>query len=691
MNAEMERKIEIIEKNAPFLAWKARLRKGWVTNGEFEQAVERIYRRRLKGLGIDPNDPPLTFNLPEEFGHPNSGILVGNPVHEQAQMPPLYLPIEDLTCRHVGVWGQTRYGKTFLMASLISQVAGREPQRTFICYDTQGELPGILANLLPADKLLWIPVQDYWKNPFQDVKEHGLDKAIGIHKRALMEAVFIGDATANLKEQLVRRHCTAENLSASGPPTLEEVLQSARSLDLSAGKGIGVSRKLLEYQQSLVNILGNLSLHLDCIYNRPISRGFLFTDFDGKVVVIDISSIKDPIAIKFLVVKELLESTLHVEKPHLPLTVVLDELHRFAPLEKKYGFTEPALVDCVKTMLKSKVNFWYAEQNPGMMVHPAIFANTGTHFAFRMPSIRDRLPVLYAINISSKEQEQAVGELEKQHCLVYSDSLGKAVLIRTPDLDIRDLREEAHSWSSPVVKAFHERFLAESPAGRKTCHEKSDVASTGRRTTESPPVQDLTKKRIAEHRARFPLSGITETYSEMGISSETGKKHLKEMLDLGWLEGPIRVPAPGKGNKSKHCYVVTEEGCRALGLNWQEARLPGKGSLKSKLAAKMMGLYLESHGSIVRFEHTLTKGAINKAADVAVLEKDGSITAYEYQNTTGHLIENLSKNAEVGFSRTAVVSPTNALIESAKRLVEKQLAQDLRNSVTFVTLKEFAQ
>lgn len=518
-----------------------------------------------------------------------------------------------------------------------------------------------------------------------------LDKGIGILKRALMESVYIGDATANLCEQIIRRHCSAENLSAYGPPTPKQLLQSAKSLDLSAGKGAGVSRKLLEYQQSLVNVVGNLSLHLGCIYNRPILRGFSFSDFEGKTVVVDISGIKDPIGLKFLVVKELLDLTVYAEKPHPPLTVVLDELHRFAPLEKRYGFTEPALVDCVKTLLKYRVNFWYAEQNPGMMVHPAIFANTGVHFAFRMPSIRDRLPVLYAINTSSKEQEQAVGELEKRHCLVYSDSLGKAVPIRTPDLEIRDLREEAYMRSSPVVKAFHERFLAESPTGRRASAEIRENPAMEKRPTQTPPVQDLTKKKVAEHRAEFPLTGITETYSAIGISSETGKKHLEEMLDLKWLEGPVGMPSAGKGNKSRHCYVITEEGCRILGINWQKARLPGKGSLKSRLAAKMVGLYWERHGAVVRYEHTLTKEALSKAADVAVLEKDGSITAYEYQSTTGHLTENLLKNAEVGFRRTVAVCPTNASLENAKRHAQKQIRPDLRESVTFTTLKEFAE
>lgn len=171
MDAEQERRIQTIKKQKAFLVWETKLRKGWVTKEEFDQAVDRIYRVRLSSLGLDPNGPALMFSLPEDFGDPNAGILVGNPVHEELQMPPLYLPIEDLACRHVGVWGQTRYGKTYLMANLIRQVAAREPQRTFICYDTQGELPGILSNLLPADKLLCISAQDYWKTLLQDIYE----------------------------------------------------------------------------------------------------------------------------------------------------------------------------------------------------------------------------------------------------------------------------------------------------------------------------------------------------------------------------------------------------------------------------------------------------------------------------------------------------------------------------------------
>jgi len=598
-------------------------------------------------------------------------------------MPGLYLPLEDLTQCHVGVWGRTRYGKTFVLANLVSQVSQREPGRTFVFYDSQGELAGLLANLLPPEKLLRIEIKDYWKNPLQDLYDHGLDKAIGLLKRALMEAAYVGDATVNLSEQLIRQRCTAEKLAALGPPTLADMVSQARHLE---SRGTSYSRKVVEYQGSLLNCLGNLSLNLGSIYNRPIAKGFSFRDFEGLVAVIDLSAIKDPIALKFFVVKELLELSLYAETAHPPLTVVLDELHRYAPLEKRWGqFSAPILVDAVKTLLKQGINFWYAEQNPGTRVDPAIFANTGTHFAFRMPSMKDRWPVLYAINVSDREQEQAAGTLEKRHCLVYSDWLGSAVLIRTPELQVRDLGQEAARRSAPVIKAFHERFLAESPRGDdKMARERQDTAP-------SPlSAQELIRKGMARHRIDFPLSGITDTYAEVGLSPEVGKRHLKEMLELGWLEGPERMPGPGKGPKAKDCYVVTEKGCLALGLDWAKARLPGKGSLKSRLAARLIGLHLERKGVVVRYEYALSSPVATKAADVAGLEADGSVTAYEFESTNSHLLENIRRNALAGFTRTVVVCPNAAALSRARRAAGREIEPELRDRVSFGQLKEFA-
>jgi hypothetical protein len=340
--ADLERKIEILRKERSLLAWESRLRKGWVTDEEFTEAVERLYRRRLKGLGLDPDGDPPLYSIPKNFGDPDTGILVGHPVHEEVEMPPLYLPMADLTLCHVGVWGRTRYGKTYLLARLLKEVSRREPGRSFLCYDTQGEFPGILANLLPQEKLLWVPIEEYWKNPLQSLYDHGLDKATGIFKRGLLESTYIGDATVNLLEQVIRRLCTKEKLSTLGPPPLGQILNALKNIDLSQGKSKAFSRKLLEYQHSLLNVLGNVSLNLGAVYNRPIRRGFSFGDFEGLVAVIDLSSIKDPIALKVFVSKELLELSLFSEKPHGPITVILDELHRFAPLQKGWGqFADP--------------------------------------------------------------------------------------------------------------------------------------------------------------------------------------------------------------------------------------------------------------------------------------------------------------------------------------------------------------
>lgn len=692
MKDDLERKTKFLGKSPALVAWEARRSKGWVTDEEFERAIDRLYRMKKRSLGLKLYGPDPLYSIPNDFGNSETGIMIGNPIHEDIEMPNLYLPMEDLTQCHVGASGRTRYGKTYLLAGLLKQVSEREPHRSFLCIDIQGELAGILANLLSPEKLLWIPVQHYWKNPLQDLHAHGLDKSIGILKRALMESVFIGDLTVNLLEQVIRNRCTAEKLAGLGPPTLYEILQIGKNPGLCRANSQVMSRKLIESQQSMINAVGNLSLNLGFAYNRPISKGFTLTDLEGLVTVIDISAIKDPIAIKFLVVKELLELMLYAEKPHPPMTVVLDELHRFAPLEKRYGqFSDPILVDATKTFLKLGVNFWWAEQNPGMMVNPAIFANTGTHFVFRTPSAKDRWPVLYAINISEREQEQAVGTFEQKQCLVYSDWLGEAALVKTPHLDIENLREEASRRCAPVIKAFHERFLEESPKGASAAGSEADPFEPEEGAEREPrTVQNLTKKRIVEHLAEFSLSGITDTYVAVGVSPEIGKKHLKEMVDLGWVEGPERMPGPGKSHKTNDCYVVTEKGCQSLGIDWQRARLPGKGSLKSRLAAKMIGRHLQGQGKVVRYEHALSSGEITKSSDVAILEEDGRVIGYEYENTNAHLMENITRNAKAGFSGTVVVCPNTRARVKAERIVERELDPGLQGMVTFATLKEFA-
>ncbi|MBU0515259.1 MAG: hypothetical protein KJ621_10860 [Proteobacteria bacterium] len=682
MKTRPERQIELLGTDPSLLALESRLRRGWIKDEEFFRSVERLYRIKVKSLGLDPEGELPLFSIPEDFGDPATGILVGRPVHGELAMPPLHLPLDDLTISHVQCSGKTRVGKSFQIAHLASQVCRQQPHRGFLFYDIQGELCSILANLVHPEKLLWIPVEDYWKNPLQDLHEHGLDKAIGFFKRALLESVFIGDATVNLFEQLVRHRCTAEMLSALGPPILEEILVSARHL---AGVGRTFARKVVEYQNSLVNILGNLSLNLGCVYNQPITRGFGFRDFEGRVVVIDLSALKDPIALKFFITKELLELTLYAETQHAPMTVVLDEMHRFAPLEKRYGqYSSPILIDAVKTLLKFDVNFWYAEQNPGMMVSPAIFANTGTHFVFRLPNVKDRWPVLNAINISDREQEAAVGILERQHCLVFSEWLGAAVLIKTPDLDIRDLRGEARQTLLPKVRAFQERFLAEHGVRLERGRSRPDSVGA------APTVQDSMKKRIVEHRLEAPLSGITDTYAAAGVSPDKGRQYVTDLVEVGWLEGPENMPGPGSGPKARSCYVATERGCKALDLDWPRGKLPGKGSLKSRLAMKMIGLHFERKGAPVRYEHTLTTPLANKSADVAVLEPDGSVTAYEYQNSNSHLVENIRRNALAGFVRTVVVCQNASSLARARKLIERELEPELLEQVSLATLKEFA-
>ena len=80
---------------------------------------------------------------------------------------------------------------------------------------------------------------------------------------------------------------------------------------------------------------------------------------------------------------------------------------------------------------------------------------------------------------------------------------------------------------------------------------------------------------------------------------------------------------------------------------------------------------------------------MSKAADVAVLENEGGVTAYEYQNANAHLIENIKKNAEAGFRWTVVVSPNERGRKLVRKIAKQELDLVLMNKAEFATLKEF--
>ena len=244
------------------------------------------------------------------------------------------------------------------------------------------------------------------------------------------------------------------------------------------------------------------------------------------------------------------------------------------------------------------------------------------------------------------------------------------------------MREETLRQSALLIKAFHERFLRERPPGLMP-------SAKPEKNQRPESVQDAAKRAIARDRVAYPTSGITTSYQRAGLSPDVGKKRVDEMVKLGYLEGPVGLPCPGKSYRTKKCYVVTQKGCEALGVNWDKARLRGKGSLESKLATRMVALHLAGNGALVDYEYTLTNNGVSKASDVAVHEKDGSYTAYEYENGDANL-ENIRKNAQVGFAKTIVVCRTKKAKEMAESLAKQELEPSLLESEEFKTLKEFA-
>jgi len=307
-------------------------------------------------------------------------------------------------------------------------------------------------------------------------------------------------------------------------------------------------------------------------------------------------------------------------------------------------------------------------------------------YCLRCHLMRVKKAIPYTMNIDDTDREAGIGSLNRQEYPMDSDSLEDAAPLSTPDVEISDMKEEAAiKISTPVIMPLHERLPKEVPQKGSTGDEARPVEAEATKQ----PVQAITRRKIAEHRIIFPLAGITETYVAVGISPETGRKHVKKMKEIGWLEGPESMPFPGESRRTKKSYAVTKRGCEALGLDWKKARLPGNGPLKSRLAARMIGEQLQRQGNIVRYKYSLSSDKVTKAADVAVIEPDGSVVAYEYEEGIEHAVENIERNRAAGFIKTVVVCRNDTVRNKVIKKAEKEGCHLLAGE-TARSLKEFA-
>jgi hypothetical protein len=243
-----------------------------------------------------------------------------------------------------------------------------------------------------------------------------------------------------------------------------------------------------------------------------------------------------------------------------------------------------------------------------------------------------------------QEQSEGLSLLKRQDVVFMSGCLDEPVLLRTPDMNLRDLSREALERSRVFVEEHHRRFREVARTGRASHDDDSDPDV---RNSQKPPEgrhEDSVLKFIRVI-ALNPFLKQKDYFSLLGINGGTGVKMKNEAVSLGFVE-EFSVNPGGKGGSFK-CLHVTEKGLAFARLEGVIERPRGKGGREHVCLQHMVARRLNSLGI-----EAVVEGDINgKNVDVKVYLR-GKVHACEIElqitpQTLKNLLDDLEHGAEM--------------------------------------------
>jgi hypothetical protein len=117
--SDLWKKEYILGEDDAFLLWKKRLERDRASQEQYAKAVDRIYRKRMRAIGLDPDLDELAYPLPgRQRWQENREILLGHALNGVE----IGLTLEDLRRGGIIGVGKPGAGKTNLFIYLARQL-----------------------------------------------------------------------------------------------------------------------------------------------------------------------------------------------------------------------------------------------------------------------------------------------------------------------------------------------------------------------------------------------------------------------------------------------------------------------------------------------------------------------------------------------------------------------------------------
>jgi uncharacterized protein len=354
-----------------------------------------------RGVSVFPSiESPVFLATAEDLAQvyaPSGTASVPVGTIYQADSVPAYLRINDLMGKHFSIVGTTGSGKSCAVATILRAVIDHNPNAHVMLLDPHNEYARAFAEravVLSPDDGLRLP---YWLFNFEELAEIVLgSERTDIEQRKILAETVLAAKQAQFSKNGLDK---VGSVDTPVPYRMSDVLthldrsMGALNRPESVGAFQTVKARITQLQNDSryafvfghhLNLRDDMSEILSHLFRIPV---------DGKpITILDISAVPSEVlnVVVSLVCRLTFDFAMWSEET-IPITIVCEEAHRYAPRDKELGF-EPAkraLSRIAKEGRKYGVSLCVVTQRPSDL-YTSLLSECNTMFALRMTNHDDQ-------------------------------------------------------------------------------------------------------------------------------------------------------------------------------------------------------------------------------------------------------------------------------------------------------------
>ena len=421
----------------------------------------------------DPVFVATPDDLAQVYAPPREAAVPVGSIHQDTDVP-AYLLVNDLLGKHFSIVGTTGSGKSCAVATILRSVIEKNPNAHVMLLDPHCEyahaFPDEAIVLSPGDGL-HLP---YWLFNFEELAE----VVLGNSNHRAEQAKILGEAVLSAKLAFLGkvptdRHCSVDTPMPYRVSDLVRYLDNAMG-SLNRPDSVAAYQLVKTRLQALQNdvrfgfMFGN-SLTLRDEMSAILAQLFRIPVSGKPITILDLSGV--PSEVLNVVVSVICRLTFDFSvwsETQMPITIVCEEAHRYAPADKDAGF-EPvkrALSRIAKEGRKYGVSLCVVSQRPSDLA-PSLLSECNTLFALRMTSQEDQDIVRGALPEASHGLMKFLPALRNGEAIVVGEGVSMPMRICFEPLpDHHRPRSSTASFSAAWSKDVDDRSEVEQTIDR---------------------------------------------------------------------------------------------------------------------------------------------------------------------------------------------------------------------------------